>query len=379
MDELLPEQAHAVERLRRSIFDLHVSWGYQPVQPPLVEFVDSLLSTAGKDFDRHTFKVADPKSGRMLGIRADMTPQVARIDAHQLGGQGISRLFYMGTVVRAYSDSSDRSRSPIQLGAELFGHQGIASDAEIIRLMLTTLGHVGLRDIHLDLGHVGIFRTLAQRLDLSAADQSALFDLLQRKAESDIAALAGSLGIGERDRDILCSLCSLNGDVTVLERAEQVLGGYGDGMLAAIATLRSIGEALASLPGNTTVHYDLAELRGYHYHSGIVFAAYVPKIGSEIARGGRYDGIGQEFGRSRPATGYSTDLKTLLRVIDAPQELAIQHVILAPDDPSPTLQAAVAKLRASGEIVITDIDGNQQRHYRRVLREQGGNWLVEKL
>ncbi|OED37369.1 ATP phosphoribosyltransferase regulatory subunit [Chromatiales bacterium (ex Bugula neritina AB1)] len=378
MDELLPEQAFAVENLRRAIFDLHVGWGYQPVQPPMVEFLDSLLSTAGKDFDRHTFKVADPRSGRMLGIRADMTPQVARIDAHQLGGQGISRLFYMGTVVRAFSDSSDHSRSPIQLGAELFGHNGIASDTEIIRLMLATLGHAGLKNIHLDLGHVGIFRNLVERLELASTDQAALFDLLQRKAESDLASLAGSLGIGSRNQEILVELCTLNGDESVLERAEKLLGGYGDGMMQSIATLRSIGQALSPVSGKTTVHYDLAELRGYHYHSGVVFAAYLPDLGSEIARGGRYDGIGQEFGRSRPATGYSTDLKSLLRVIDTPVVSGIENAILAPDNPSLHLQATIEQLRASGEIVIVDLDTNQPQHFSRVLREQSGKWSVEK-
>lgn len=382
---MLPEQAHFREYLRRCIYDLHLGWGYQPVHPPFVEYLESLLSGAGRDFDRQTFKIADPVSGRMMGVRADMTPQVARIDAHQLSDNGISRLFYLGTVIRAYGDSA--GRSPLQLGAELFGHSGIDSDVEIIQLMLATLEVVGIKDAHLDLGHVGIYRSLVERLELSATDQSLLFDLLQRKAESDISQLAGSLGINEQDKNLLCQLCTLNGDERVLSRAEKLLGSFGDSMLGSIAVLREIGQALGGSRGKTVggavVHYDLAELRGYQYHNGVVFAAYVPGSGTEIARGGRYDGIGEVFGSARPATGYSTDLKTLMRLVTSDQPQKAPHVILAPlagSGPSTDkkLKLKVSELRAAGEVVITQLSEHDVSKCDCILKEQGGEWLLEK-
>lgn len=382
---MLPEQAHFREYLRRCIYDLHLSWGYQPVHPPFVEYLESLLSSAGRDFDRQTFKIADPVSGRMMGVRADMTPQVARIDAHQLSGNGISRLFYLGTVIRAYGDGGG-GRSPLQLGAELFGHSGIESDVEIIRLMLSTLDAVGVRNVHLDLGHVGIYRSLVDRLELSDTDQAALFDLLQRKAESDINQLAGSLGIEDQDKNILCQLCTLNGDEQVLNRAEKLLGGYGDSMLGSIAVLREIGQALGGLnnstPGDAVVHYDLAELRGYQYHNGVVFAAYVPGSGGEIARGGRYDGIGEVFGSARPATGYSTDLKALMNLVALDEPKKVQRPIIAPFAGSTAtadknLKVKVNELRAAGEIVITRLAEHEVSTCDRILKEQGGDWLLE--
>lgn len=381
MDEMLPQQAHLREALRRRIYDLHLSWGYQPVHPPFVEYLESLLSSAGQDFDRQTFKIADPASGRMMGVRADMTPQVARIDAHQLSGSDVSRLFYLGTVIRAYG-AGGASRSPLQLGAELFGHSGIESDTEIIQLMLAALDGVGIRNVHLDLGHAGIFRSLVERLELSETDQSALFDLLQRKAESDIDQMAASLGIASPDKNLLCQLCSLNGDESVLARAESLLGEYGDSMRTTIEVLREIGRALAHVSGTTTVHYDLAELRGYQYHNGIVFAAYVPGSGTEIARGGRYDGIGEVFGQARPATGYSTDLKALMNLVASDGPSVAVRGILAPLNGSSAesnkkLQATINKLRASGEIVIVQLGTDEVTMCDRILKEQGSEWLLE--
>ncbi len=380
----MPTQAIMLENLRRRIFDLHLRWGYQPVHPPFVEYLESLLSSAGQDFDRHTFKVADPHSGRMMGLRADMTPQVARIDAHTLGGTGISRLFYMGTVIRAYGDGTDGNRSPLQMGAEVFGHSGFESDVEVIRLMLSTLDCVGVRDIHLDLGHAEIFKCLVDKLQLTDNDQNALFDLLQRKAESDIEQLSASLGIDAADSNILCALCSLNGDASVLDRATRLLGVYGDNMAAAIEALRALGDVLAPALPNVKVHYDLAEVRGYQYHNGVVFAAYVPQSGSEIARGGRYDGIGETFGSSRPATGYSTDLKTLMNLTGNSQEAPAGVAISAPfcgnsDESSVTLRQEIASLRESGEVVITALGNDEMTLCNRKLIEIDGRWLLENL
>ncbi len=391
MDEMLPQQAMALEWLRRSIYDMHIGWGYQPVEPPFVEFLDSLLSGTGRDFERQTFKVADPLSGQMMGVRADMTPQVARIDAHQMAGQtaagDVSRLFYLGTVVRAHTDGVEKNRAPLQIGAEIFGHQGPQSDVEVIRLMIAALHCAGIEDIHLDLGHVGVFRSLCEQIGLSEHDQSTLFVLLQKKAVPDIETFANNIGVDEVTRQLLCKLCSLNGDKGVLERARTELGDFCDNaMNAALDELHQISELLQPLPENTTLHFDLAEVRGYQYHTGVVFAAYTPGSGSEIARGGRYDGIGKTFGRSRPATGYSTDLKLLMRLIGYDQVASKfnistkqQHAILCPDDKCTQLQKTVETLRAQGEVVMFELAGQNQSLCDRVIRKKEGNWSVENL
>jgi len=381
---MLPDHAIALEALRRRIYDLHLSWGYAPVHPPFVEYLESLLSSTGVDFDRQTLKVADPVSGRMIGVRADMTPQVARIDAHTLGGSGITRLFYMGTVIRAYAEGVHGNRSPLQLGAEIFGHTGMESDVEVIRLMLDTLDGVGVQDVHLDLGHADIFQSLSDRLQLSESDQAVIFDLLQRKAENDLRQMSGALGINSVDTVVLCALCSLNGDVSVLARADELLSGYGDNMSSAIRSLRKIGEHLSDLSPKVSIHYDLAEVRGYQYHNGVVFAAYVPQRGSEIARGGRYDGIGEVFGTSRAATGYSTDLKTLMSLVkieSSDSNTAIRAPFQgASADSTVHLREQINSLRSAGETVITALHGDaKSARCDRQLVEKDGRWLLENL
>jgi ATP phosphoribosyltransferase regulatory subunit len=375
IDEMLPDQAHLLEQLRRKIYDLHLGWGYKPVAPPFVEYLESLLSTAGAEFDRQTFKIVDPLSGRMMGLRADMTPQVARVDAHRLGNEGINRLFYLGTVVRSYGDTAAGGRSPLQLGAELFGHSGSASDIEVIRLMLATLDGVGVRNVHLDLGDAEIFRTLCARIGLTKPDQEALFALLQSKAQADVNSFAVAQGLSARDTAVLTDLCMLHGDASVLDRAREILGPYGDSMLDTIARLGHVGDALAGVP-DCTVHFDLAELRGYQYHNGVVFAAYVSDVGVEIARGGRYDGIGGAFGRNRPATGYSTDLKNLMRIVGA-NEKVLPKSILAPPVNDPALDEKVAELRQQGEIVITDLGNQSSVDCDRQLIQHNDKWLLE--
>jgi len=300
MDEMLPQQARALEALRRAVYDLHISWGYQPVEPPFVEFLDSLLSGTGRDFEQQTFKVVDPLSGKTMGLRADMTPQVARIDAHGMPNADVAKLFYMGTVVRARSDGLDNNRAPLQIGAEIFGHDGPRSDVEVIRLMLSVLQCAGIEDIHLDLGHAGIFRSVCESIGLNNHNRRELFSLLQRKAVPDIKAFASGLGLSVDVQQCLAKLSSLNGDCSILKRAMSELEPL-------TANDSSMAKSLEELQ-------QIAEVRGYRYHTGVVFAAYTPGAGSEIARGGRYDGIGESFGRARPATGYSIDLKLLMRL-----------------------------------------------------------------
>ena len=387
----------ALEGLRRAVYDLHLGWGYQPVEPPVVEFLDSLLSGTGRDFERQTFKVADPLSGMMMGVRADMTPQVARIDAHQMHATDVSKLFYLGTVVRAHTDGVEKNRAPLQIGAEIFGHAGPQSDVEVIRLMLAVLLCAGIDEVHLDLGHAGIFRSLCSTIGLTDRDQSDLFSLLQKKAVTDIKAFSTGLGLSEDVRTCLTRLCALNGDSSILETAVSELGPLAvnnPSMTEALDELREISNALQPLSSGTNLHVDLAEVRGYQYHTGVVFAAYTPGSGSEIARGGRYDGIGESFGRARPATGYSTDLKLLMRLTgcDRAAEKSAgtvaqspslfsgrQKAILCPDDNSIELKQTVEQLRSDGEVVIVDLAGLNQSLCDRVIRRKDDTWLVENL
>ena len=387
MDEMLPQQALALEALRRSIYDLHLAWGYHPVEPPFVEFLDSLLSGTGRDFERQTFKVTDPISGKTMGVRADMTPQVARIDAHRLPESGVSKLFYLGTVVRAHTDGIEKNRAPLQIGAEIFGHAGPQSDVEVIRLMLSVLQRAGIEEVHLDLGHAGIFRSICEEIGLNDDDQSELFSLLQRKAVPDIKAFACSLGLSADVQQCLTNLCGLNGDASILAHAASELEPLANAaMKEALAELQQISDSLQPALRDVNVHVDLAEVRGYQYHTGVVFAAYTPGAGSEIARGGRYDGIGRSFGRSRPATGYSTDRKHLMRLTGCNRiaekfslSLKQQGAILCPDDDCAELYNVVEQLRASGEVVVLNLAGLNQSLCDRAIRKKDGTWLVESL
>ena len=387
MDEMLPRQAQALEALRRAVYDLHLSWGYQPVEPPFVEFLDSLLSGTGRDFARQTFKITDPLSGKTMGVRADMTPQVARIDAHQLADTDVAKLFYLGTVVRAHTDGIEKNRAPLQIGAEIFGHAGPQSDVEVIRLMISVLQRVGIGELHLDLGHAGIFRSVCEETGLNDHDRSELFSLLQRKAVPDIEAFTASLGLSAEMQLSLAKLCSLNGDSSILTTAATELAAVANGaMLDALGELQQISDSLRRLLPSVNLHVDLAEVRGYQYHTGVVFAAYTPGSGSEIARGGRYDGIGESFGRARAATGYSTDLKLLMRLIGydhIAERLGIssnrQGAILCPDADCTELNKTVEKLRASGEVVVFDLAGLNQSVCDRAIRKRDGAWFVENL
>ena len=393
MDEMLPDQALALEGLRRAVYDMHLTRGYQPVEPPVVEFLDSLLSGTGRDFEQQTFKVADPLSGMMMGVRADMTPQVARIDAHQMHATEVSKLFYLGTVVRAHTDGIEKNRAPLQIGAEIFGHAGPESDVEVIRLMLSVLLCAGIDEVHLDLGHAGIFRSLCAAIGLSDHDQSELFSLLQKKAVPDINAFSAGLGLSEDIRTCLTRLCGLNGDSSILATAVTELGPLAENnpaMIEALDELQEISNVLQPVQQGVNLHVDLAEVRGYQYHTGVVFAAYTPGSGSDIARGGRYDGIGESFGRARPATGYSTDLKLLMRLtgydrmaekftIAPGPSSGRQRAILCPDDNSSELAVLVEQLRSEGEVVIVDLAGLNQSLCDRVIRRKDDTWLVERL
>ena len=377
IDELLPAQARALEVLRRDLLDCYSGWGYQLVITPFIEFLESLLTGTGKDLDLQTFTLTDQLSGRQLGVRADITPQAARIDAHRLRHEAPTRLCYIGSVLRTLGDGFSGSRSPLQIGAELYGHAGVESDVEIVCLMMETLRVAGMRDIYLDLGHVGIFRALARSAGLDERQEAELFEALQRKASTDIEALVDGFGLDASMHGMLLSLAELNGDAEVLPRAREVLAGAPAEVAEAIDYVEAVAAQLRRQLPDLPVHFDLAELRAYHYQTGVVFAAFVPGEGQEVARGGRYDKIGEVFGRARPATGFSADLKALMRLgSHSGQEL--QGAVLAPNGFDPGLMARIAELRSAGTVVIRELPGQKGNaaqmgcSYR--LQEQAGGW-----
>jgi ATP phosphoribosyltransferase regulatory subunit len=382
ISEVLPEQAAHLEGLRRNLLDTFACWGYQLVIPPFVDYLDSLLTGSGHDLDLQTFKLTDQLSGEMLGVRADMTPQVARIDAHNLKHEWPTRLCYTGTVLHTLGDPLEKTRSPMQIGAELYGHEGLDSDYEVIQLMLEMLALSGAQNVHLDLGHVGIYRALAEQANLDAQQESELFDVLQRKARTELAELLTELAISADLKADFNALPKLNGDQNILATAAATLKTSSAAIDAAIADLQTIAAQFAKDYPSLTVSFDLAELRGYHYHTGMVFAAFVPTIGKEIARGGRYDNIGAVFGRARPATGFSADLKVLAALLDD-ANLAEKQSIFAPALPDDDLSQTIRDLRASGTLVIRQLPGQsgsaEDMGCNAVLEKQAHKWVVKPL
>ena len=379
VDEVLPPEADRFDQLRRQVLDLYGSWGYQLVIPPFIEYLESLLVGTGSDLDLKTFKLTDQLTGRLIGIRADMTPQVARIDARGPRDKTCARLCYLGTVLHALPDGFTRTRSPVQVGAELYGHAGFESDCEIMSLMLETLAVAGVEDVHVDLGHVGVFRALARQAGIDAAAETALHHALQRKARGEIAEILHASSKHSDSTEMILALLELNGDESVLGEARRTLATADKAVLAAVDRLQQTAEVVkARFPG-TPLHVDLAELRGYRYHTGVVFAALVPGHGREVARGGRYDEIGSAFGHARPATGFSTDLKSLLALSGASFEKADMTAIRAPWTSDADLSALVTVLRRQGERVVYELPGEERdvdRRGRRALRRHDGKWQI---
>lgn len=377
VEEVLAPDAARLESLRRKVLDLYSSWGYELVIPPFIEYLESLLVGTGSDLELKTFKLTDQLTGKLMGVRADMTPQVARIDARGRRDEECSRFCYLGTVLHALPDGFTRTRSPVQLGAELYGHAGFESDCEILCLMLETLELAGVEDVHVDLGHVGVFRSLARRAGIGGDQESALHDALQRKAQGEIGALLASADASMAAT--IEALAELNGDESVLAEARGRLGTFDDEVLSAIDRLERIADAVkARFPG-TPLHVDLAELRGYRYHTGAVFAALVPGHGQEVARGGRYDDIGSAFGHARPATGFSTDLKSLLSLARVRDRAAGTSAILAPWSSEPDLLAMVKKLRGEGKRVVYELPDEacaSNHGAQRALRKRDGKWQL---
>lgn len=381
IEEVLPEEAARIETARRQLLDLFASWGYDLVITPHIEYLESLLTGAGHDLDLQTFKMTDQLSGRMLGLRADITPQVARIDAHTLGAEGVSRLCYCGSVLHTRPRALSTSRSLIQLGAELYGNASCASDIEVISLMLETLAACQVEGVHLDIGHVGIYRGLVQAAGLDTAVESALFNALQRKAVDEVREITAGLEQSSVAA-MLSSLVELSGGVEVLERAHVLLDGAPESVMAALDDLAELAQTLKQRYPAIPLYFDLGELRGYHYHTGVAFAAFLPGVGQSIAQGGRYDDIGKDFGRARPATGFSTDLKFLV------ERGAISNRrtagIWAPFTDKTGLQEEVVKLRRQGERVIVALPGQLEGNAAeygcdRILRYAESGWQVCEL
>jgi ATP phosphoribosyltransferase regulatory subunit len=357
IEEILPAEAKHLESLRRRLLDMFACWGYELVIPPFIDFLDSLLTGSGHDLELQTFKLTDQISGEMLGVRADMTPQVARIDAHHLKHEGPTRLCYYGTVLHTRGDPLEKTRSPMQIGAELYGHAGIDSDIEVIRMMLEMLALAGMLNVHLDLGHVGIYRSLSRQAGLSSVQEGELFDVLQRKARPELSELIDSYALDGDLKAMFLALPLLNGGVEIIGKAHQVFAKADPELKLALTELETTAARLTTLFPSLPVNFDLAELRGYHYHTGIVFAAFTPEVGREIARGGRYDNIGGVFGRARPATGFSADLKVLAGLSHTRDHVEPESKIFAPCLDDPALAETIRDLRAAGNTVIQQLPG----------------------
>ncbi len=380
VDELLPAAAARVEVLRRRILDRCRVCGFDLVSPPLIEYLDALLTGTGEAMDLQTFKLVDQQDGRALGVRADMTPQVARLDAHALREEGPTRLCYTGTVLRARAEGIGASRNPRQFGAELYGHAGAESDIEICRLMLDTVLLAGLspRDLTLDLGHVGVYAGLVRAAGLSRADEGALFEAMVRGSRPDVAEVLVREGVGVPARRAFDALPGCAGGAEAVEVARSALGGLDPRVDASLDVLERVIRALADSHPEVRAHVDLAELRGYRYHTGMLFAALDPS-GTQLARGGRYDAVGAAFGRARPATGFSGDLERLA---------AADSSSAGPDD-GPVLYAgpdeadgrrAVEALRADGVRVVVRLPGAPVPvGVRRELARTDGAWAVRPL
>lgn len=376
IEEILPPQAQRVEYLRRHLIDVLNNWGYDFVMPPALEYLESLLTGAGKNLDLRTFKVTDQLSGRLMGLSADATPQVARIDAHSLAPEGVSRLSYCRTVFHTKAQSLLASRTPTQIGAELYGAENVEADIEIISLMLTVLASAKIQAVHLDIGHVGVFNALVTAAKINEQQQTELFNLLKLKCRGDIEAWAQENIQSAAVVEALHLFVRQQGSVTDLRQGLTSLSSLVPAAAEAIQDVQNVVEQINKRFPAIPVNLDLTELRGYHYHSGLVFAAYIPGFGDAIAKGGRYDHAGAAFGRARAATGFSADLKVLTRFGEF--NLNKKETWLAPNDPDPALWQEIDKLRTNGQRVITDLNGQASQKVDGFLKKINDQWQLVK-
>jgi ATP phosphoribosyltransferase regulatory subunit len=351
VEEILPERAQKVEQLRRQLVDLYRSWGYELVIPPLIEFTESLFSGVGRDLELLTLKITDQLSGRMMGLRADMTPQAARMDAHRFVRKGVNRLCYADHVLHAKPKTPLAIRTPFQAGVELFGEAGLEADIEVISLLMQSLSLAGVTKLTVDLGHVGIYRALVESIGISSSQETELFGLLQTKDKVEIEQWINSNIESPEAGQWLLALSSLSGDQSILATAQDLLSDAPDEVHAAIDELVAVANVVSERYPEVNIYFDLSELRGYHYHTGIVFAAYAEGYGDAIANGGRYDHIGEAFGRARPATGFGVNLTSVI-ALSVTALLSAEGGVYAPASNDAVQWQAIQILRTQGERVV---------------------------
>jgi ATP phosphoribosyltransferase regulatory subunit len=371
--DVLPSEARKIEELRRVILDNFRLYGYELVMPPMLEYLESLLTAAGHDMDLRTFKLVDQLSGRTMGVRADMTTQVARIDAHLLNRASVTRLCYAGSVLHTRPSGLHATREPLQIGAEIYGHAGLEADAEIQELAVSSLALAGFSQVRLDLSHAGVLRAIIADDAKARKNEAELTVLLRAKDMSGLQAATADFDA--LTRGALLALPSLYGDMSVLARARKLLPGT-----PRIAKALDDLESLVKLAGTASVTFDLADLSGYQYESGAMFSLYVPGLPNAVARGGRYDHVGEAFGRARPATGFSMDLRELARLLPGAERT---RSIRAPWGREPELREKIIELRKAGEVVIQNLPGheNDQQEFDcdRAIVLENGNWILKKL
>jgi ATP phosphoribosyltransferase regulatory subunit len=371
--DVLPSEARKIEELRRLMLDNFRLYGYELVMPPLLEYIESLLTGAGHDMDLRTFKLIDQDSGRTMGVRADMTPQVARIDAHLLNRNGVTRLCYAGSVLQTRPAGLFATREPVQIGVEIYGHAGLEADAEIQELMLSSLALANIHEVRLDLCHVGVLRALLASDSQAKLYEDQLFQLLVAKDIPGLVLLTQDFT--PIVRQALLDLPNLYGDKDIVRHARTVLPN-----LPGIALALDELEQLISLADGANITVDLADLRGYHYHSGVMFSAYVLGLPNAVARGGRYDHVGEAFGRARPATGFSLDLKELARLLPTAER---KEAIFAPWSQDIALREKVRELRQAGEVVIQGLPGHAEEQdefdCKSVLKFIGDKWILNSV
>lgn len=371
--DVLPSEARHIEELRRDLLDMARCYGYELVMPPLLEHLESLLSGTGKALDLQTFKLVDQLSGRTMGLRADSTPQVARIDAHLLNRRGVTRLCYAGPVLHTRPASPHATREPLQFGAEIYGHAGLEADLEVLQLALDCLKAARVSAFAVDMADARIVRSLLAGVNVGADIQMQVHEALAAKDHSELVQLTRDFPAASRDG--LLALVQLYGDAKVLDEAAKALPG-----------LPAISEALANLKWlashleDARITFDLADLRGYAYYSGMRFAIYAPGVSDALVRGGRYDEVGAVFGRKRPAVGFSLDIKALVQGVTP---LPLRAAIRAPWGESPALRQAIAALRGRGETVVCVLPGHESEidefHCDRELIEAAGQWVLQAI
>jgi len=371
--DVLPSEARHIEELRRGLLDTARCYGYELVMPPLLEHLESLLTGAGSALDLQTFKLVDQLSGRLMGLRADSTPQVARIDAHLLNRQGVARLCYCGPVLHTRPSAPHVTREPLQFGAEIYGHAGLEADIEVLTLALDCIKTARVSSPRVDLADARLVKSMLSGVTLNTAELAALYAALAAKDSPELLLLTQNFP--SQIRQGLLTLVQLYGDGSVLLEAEKALAPLS-GVREALHNLKQIADHFKG----EQLTFDLADLQGYAYYTGARFAIYAPTGPSALARGGRYDQVGAVFGRNRPAAGFSLDLKTLVCAV---KPRSLQAAIRAPWRDEPKLAKAVAALRSSGEVVVCELPGHDSEvdefHCDRELLNMDGQWLVQAI